>query len=207
MVSSLAAPSTLVPGGSTSGKSSWRVERDLRPCSPQHTKGSFPLSSTYGKRGLKTGPLLLMTGKGEHPLGMCVEEGVLFLVVGTFYLKFTSPTPIPAPSGYLGTPPTCSLICPAASVGGSGPGPTRHCSLSILSMSGPRLSQEVTYYLFVCLWGIETPPINTAAELLTPELVTYTLMLTPRISLFLPGIVAAKSQNQMIPGTRDPQTR
>lgn len=80
-------------------------------------------------------------------------------------------------------------------------------SLSILSMSGPRLSQEVTYYLFVCLWGIETPPINTAAELLTPELVTYTLMLTPYISLFLPGIVAAKSQNQMIPGTRDPQAR
>lgn len=124
--------------------------------------------------------------------------------------KFTSPAPIPAPSSYLGIPPTCSLICLAACVGRNGPGPTKHCSLSIFSMSGPRLSQEVTFCLLVCGALRITPlPINTAAELLTPVLVTYTLMLTPGTSFPLPGIVEAKPPNHLIPGTRDPppQTR
>lgn len=55
--------------------------------------------------------------------------------------------------------------------------------------------------LFVCLFVRGTlkyaprPPINTAAELLTPELVTYTLMLTPGSFLSLPGIAAVKPQN------------
>lgn len=114
---------------------------------------------------------LLTTGRGEPTPGMCVEVGMLFRVVG-HSPKFTLPAPIPASSGYLGTPPTCSLICPAGSVGGSGPGPTtphptRHCTLSILSMSGPRLSQELTSCLFVCMWDTEIrAPHPTSTQLL-----------------------------------------
>lgn len=66
--------------------------------------------------------------------------------------------------------------------------------MSLLSMSGPKLSQEVTFCLFVCLQGTETPcPINTAAELLTSDLVIYTLMLTPGTSLSLAGTAAANT--------------
>ena len=39
--------------------------------------------------------------------------------------------------------------------------PHQHCSLSILSMSGPRLAQELTFYLFVCLWALRHPTPST----------------------------------------------
>lgn len=129
-----------------------------------------------------------------------VEESAFFRVVGTLSPKFASPTPILASSGYLRTPPTCSLMCQGG-CGKEWAWRARHCSLSILSMSGPRLSQEVTLCLFVCgaMRHPPPPPINTA-ELLTSDLVTYILMLTPGSSLSLSWHIGSQASEP--PGFR-----
>lgn len=64
--------------------------------------------------------------------------------------------------------------------------------------------------LFVCLFVCGTlkyapPPLNTAAELLTPALVTYTLMLNTRYFPFSSWHSSSQTSEHLITGTRDPR--